>query len=143
MPIYMKYEGIEGSATGKYKGWIDLESCQLNPYVRSGRVGASEIVVTKSHDTASPQLFKEGLTGTGKKVTVDFVKGNIAPYMSIEMEGVLISSYSVGGSGASQDKSSESLSLNYTKISYSTKETADSKDPKDAKDKLMWDIATK
>ena len=29
MPIYMKYGKIQGPMTGNYKGWIELESCQL------------------------------------------------------------------------------------------------------------------
>ena len=69
MPIYMKFEGIEGPVTGKYKGWIELQSCQIG-IGRSGggsAPSASEIVVTKFLDSASTHLMREAVSGTGKK----------------------------------------------------------------------------
>ena len=154
MPIYMQFPGIEGPVTAKgYKGWIELESCQLgtnrnvkNPTVSGGNREASvpsvsEVVVTKVQDSASGGLFRAALIGTGKKVNIDFVKGKEAPYLSLEMENTLISSYNVSGHGGSgNDRPMESLSLNSTKISYTTKATASSKDPKAVKDKAGWDL---
>ncbi|HLA95447.1 MAG TPA: type VI secretion system tube protein Hcp [Pyrinomonadaceae bacterium] len=136
MPIYMKYEGIEGPVTGKYKGWIELGSSQLGNH-RSGTASVSEVVVTKSQDSSSSRLFEESLRGTGKKVSIDFVKGNEAPYMGLELEDTVISSYSISGSSGS-DKPTESLSLNYAKITYSSKPKASSKEAKDP----SWDWAT-
>lgn len=153
MPIYMKYEGVNGSAKGKHNGWIELESCQVginrhitNPSGRGSSREANvpsvpEIVITKVQDNASTPLFKESLTGAGKKVTIDFVGKDGEVYMSIELENVLISSFSVSGSGGdAQNKPLESLSLNATKISYSTKATATMNEPKD---RSAWDLATK
>ena len=145
----MKYEGIVGSATGKYNGWIELESCQLGN-TRAVRgfsgIGAtspsiSEIVITKYQDSSSPHLFTEALSGKQRKVTIDFVeKEQSAPYLSIELEGVLISGYSTSGGGA---KPYESLSLNFTKITYSTKPTAAPTDSKTPKNKAVWNNAVK
>lgn len=158
MPIYMKYEGIEGSATGNYKGWIELESCQMgtgrsitsptgsSTSRESSAPSISEIVITKYQDISSTHLFREALHGKGKKVTIDFVKSADcgAPYLSIELENTLISNFSISGHGGDgHNKPMESLSLNFTKISFSTKATECAKDPKAVKDRAMWDLATK
>ena len=137
MPIYMKYEGIEGQARGRYTGWIELESCQMGNHRHASspsgwKVGAppnvSEIVATKIQDCTSVQLFKESVFGgTGKKVTIDFVGGNAAPYMSIELENTLVSSYQVSPApGVNGERPHESFSLNATKIYYSSEPTASS-----------------
>ncbi|WP_165252425.1 Hcp family type VI secretion system effector [Paludisphaera soli] len=157
MPIYMKIEGVKGSAVGKYKDWIELSSAQLS----SGRSvnsaagrgvnreasapSLSEIVVTKSNDIASTQLFQLSLRGEGKKVVIHFVgkdsKGEV-PYMALELENALISSYSVSGHGGTAgDRPMESLSLNFTKITYSTTPVAASADAKVVKDRAMWNLA--
>lgn len=138
MPIYMEYEGIKGSATGTHQGWIELESCQLG----SGRGSApsvSEIIITKFQDDASTHLFREALYGKGKKVTIDFAKADGTVYMKVELEGTLISNYNVSGHGGdSHSKPMESLSLNFTKITF----TVTAADSKSSKDKAMWDLAT-
>ena len=86
MPIYMKYEGIDGPLTGKYKGWIELESAQLGTHRSStsptGRgedrdasvPSVSEIVVTKLTDSGriAEELYLGILTrlpDAGEKAT--------------------------------------------------------------------------
>ena len=81
MPIYMKYGKINGPVTGKYKGWIELTSCQFgvgrgistpvgtSSKRESSAPNISEIVVTKAMDITSPLLFQEALTGEGTKVS--------------------------------------------------------------------------
>ena len=146
MPIYMKYEGITGTGKGKYNGWIELESCQIGKtYRTNGRSAvrndkSPDVEVSKFSDITSSLLVRESLQGEGKKVTIDFVTpGESVPYMSIVMEDVLISSYSV--SRHNSDRPMESLSLNYTKISYNVTPTKPSKDPQHAKDKTAWNFA--
>ncbi len=131
MPIYMKYDGIDGdvTATGHEK-WIELQSCQLgiNRHVSqpTGRgvdreasaPAVSEIVVTKMTDAASVNLFKASLFGEGKTVKIDFCKTDkdkFEPYLQLELENTLVSSYSQSSGG---DRPMESLSLNYTKITF-------------------------
>ena len=157
MPIYMKYEGIQGEAKGNYKGWIELESCQLGTHrnitnptgsganSQSNAPSISDIVITKYQDSSSAHLFREALHGEGKKVTIDFVKSGDcgAPYLSIELENTLISNFNISGGGVGHDKPMESLSLSFTKISFSTKATECAKDPTAVKDRAMWDLATK
>lgn len=155
MPIYMKIEGIKGNVTAAgHEGWIELTSAQLGVQRRVNTTGrgtnreastpsVSEIVVTKDVDSASSDLFRMSLWGEGKKVTIDFVSSDqTVPYLSIELENTLISNYSVSGHGGSaHDTPMESLSLNFTKVSYTTKVTTPPKDPKHAELDSEWRTA--
>ncbi len=131
MPIYMHYEGIDGdvSAAGHEK-WIELQSVGMgvgrhitNPSGRgvdreASAPSLSEITVTKMTDAASANLFRASLFGEGKKVKIDFCKTDkdaLEPYLQLELENTLVSNYSVSSAG---DRPMESLSLNYTKITY-------------------------
>lgn len=151
MPIYMKIEGITGSATGKYNGWIKLNSVQLNPSRSSGSgvnreasaPSPSEIVVSKSMDVASSLLLRMSVEGKGKKVVIHFVKddGKVqVPYMAVELENTLISSYMVSGHGGDLvGRPGELLTLNYTKITYAATPVASATD---VKDRALWNLAT-
>lgn len=140
MPIYMgvfdkpnvlsrSFRG-DVTATG-YEGWIELQSAQLgtsrsNNSAGSGRgtgkAPLSEIVVTKLQDSASNALLRESLEGEGRLVVIAFVKGGTA-YMTIILRGTLISSFSVSGQGGLPDsKPMESLSLNFTQITYNVQD---------------------
>ena len=112
MPIYMNYEGINGSVTsGKYKGWIEVQSAQIGVHRNASSATAngereahvpsiSEIIVTKQQDYSSLDLFKQSLLGEGKHVIIDFVKNpGQALYLRIELENTMISSYSASGHG--------------------------------------------
>lgn len=159
MPIYMKFEGVKGAvATGKYAGWIELESCQLgvhrsinSPVGRGANREAAtpsvnEIVITKYQDIASSDLFKASLYGGGKKVTIDFVKSDkdgLNSYMTIELENTLVSSYNISGHGGGvNDKPMESLSLNFTKITFSTQSKDPPAKPSPSQTKATWDLGT-
>ena len=157
MPIYVKYDGIDGGVTASgHEKWIEVDSCQLgvhrnvtNPTGRGTEREAavpslSEIVVTKSQDAASAKLFQASLWGEGKKVKIDFVKTDkdkFETYLQLELENTMISSYNVSGHGGEgHSRPMESLSLNYTKITYVA--TSMDKDNKTAKpDRAMWDLA--
>ena len=80
--------------------------------------------------------------GKGKKVKIDLTrtgdnKQQIA-YLSYELEDVLFSGYSVSSGG---DRPSETLSLNFTKI---TMNNLDSKDTNEdgSPDRVQYDLAT-
>ena len=157
MPIYMKYDGIKGAATAEgHKEWIELESCQLgvhrsikSPAGRGSNREASapsvnEIVVTKEQDCSSTELFKAATIGEGKKVTIDFCKTDdkkIEVYMQVVMENTMVSSYSSSGSGGdNHGRPHESLSLNFTKIEFSTT-SMDEKNATSKPQRAMWDLA--
>jgi type VI secretion system secreted protein Hcp len=103
----------------------------------------SEIVVTKSVDAASAALYRMSLWGEGKKATIVFAKagqdGQYEAYLTVELENILISNFSVSGAGGGANgRPMESLSLNFTKITYST--TAYNKDTRTTLP--QWDLAT-
>lgn len=131
MAILMKIEGVDGNVTSeKYKGWVDISSMQFGIGRGVGSpVGSdvdreasapsvSEITCTKEMDKASSAIFELALWGEGKKVEIHLVKtdkDSVEPFVKYELEDVLISGYSVSSGG---DRPSESLSLNFTKITY-------------------------
>ena len=158
MPIYMQYEGIKGAVTEKgHKEWIELESCQLGTHRQvtsaAGRgtnreassPSVAEIVATKTQDCASVDLWKASLIGKGKKVKIDFVKtekDKQETYLTIELENTMLSSFSTsahGGDGHSRPM--ESLSLNFTKITY-TNNVTDPTNANAGKQQGFWDLAT-
>ena len=155
MPIYMRIEGITGTGKGPYAGWIEVESAQLGAHRsisntagqgvnrEASAPSVSEIVVSKLADSASTALYRYMLGGEGKKVIIHFTKPGAAgaPYLAIEMENVMISSYSMSGSaGNPNGRPMESLSLNFTKITYSTTPTQSASNPKAVKDLSLWNL---
>lgn len=157
MPIYMKYDGIDGQVTAAgFEKQIELQSCQMGVHraVSAGGHGGnreastpsvSEIVVTKSQDGASADLFKAALFGEGKKVIITFCKTStdgksMQTYMVMTLENSLISSYSVSGHGGpGSDRPMESLSINFTKIEYKVVES-DAKNKADKPKIAAWDL---
>lgn len=131
MPIFVNYDGIPGEATTTgFTKQIEVTSFQYgigrgisSAYGQSTRessiASVSEIVVTKPSDGSSPKLFVAALTGTlDKKVTISMVRtsaGSVQAYMVYELEGCGLSGYSVSSGG---DRPSESISLNFDKISF-------------------------
>ncbi len=131
MPIYMKYDGIDGDTTAQgHEKWIELNSFQWGVGRGiSSPVGASadressapsisEITVTKLQDIATTKLLDEALQGEGKNVQIDFVKTDgkkLETYMTYKLEDTMVSGYSISSGG---DRPMESLSLNFTKIEF-------------------------
>jgi type VI secretion system secreted protein Hcp len=131
MPIYMKYDGIDGEITASgHEKWIEISSFQwgvgrgISTPTGSGgdrnttAPTISEVTVTKPFDGSSVGLFQEVLTpGDAKKALLDFVrtdKDKLAVFLSLELDDVMISGYHVSSGGDGQPQ--ESLSLNFTKI---------------------------
>lgn len=128
-PIFMQFQGITGEVTAKnFTGDIQINSFQWGvgraiSGLGTGRVlgmpSLSEIVITKMLDKASPTLVNDLLTGVSTpEVDIFFVNNgrNSQTYAEYKLQNVLISSYSVSSSG---DRPTESLSLNFSKITFS------------------------
>ena len=131
MPIYMKYNKVQGDATAEgHEKWIELHSFQWgvgrgissptggSADRESSAPSVSEIVVTKNTDVASPKLLDESLQGEGQDVEIDFCKtdkGKLEVYLKYMLTNTMISGYSLSSGG---DRPSESLSLNFTKIEF-------------------------
>ena len=129
MPIYMKYDGIEGDTTEEgHAKWIEVNSFQwgvgrgiASPVGgsldrESSAPSVSEITITKAQDTATIKLIDASFQGEGKTVNIDFCKtdkGKLEVYLTYTLTNTMISGYSISSGG---DRPSESLSLNFTKV---------------------------
>jgi type VI secretion system secreted protein Hcp len=139
MPIFMTYEGIEGSATApKYDKGIDVQTLSWSwgpsmPGVSrristvTGRAAnrevsaptLSEVVITKEMDRASPQLLEQALVGqTGRMVTLTLTRTGreLEKYLEMKLYNTLISGYSVSASSSAAP--GETWHLNFDKISW-------------------------
>jgi len=153
MPIYMEIEGVKGDVTAEgHKDWIEVQSFQwgVGRGITSATGGSkdreasapsiSEITVTKVSDMASANLLRETLWGEGKKVKIDFCKTDkdkFEPYYQFELEETLVSGYSVSSGG---DRPTESLSLNFTKITFNDISMG-SKNEDGSPDRVYFDLA--
>jgi type VI secretion system secreted protein Hcp len=129
MPIYVKYDTIEGDVTAAdHAKWIECNSFQwgvgrgissptgASADRESSAPSVSEIVVTKATDISSTKLLNEALQGEGVDVTIHFCKtdkGNLSVYLEYILNNTMISGYSLSSGG---DRPQESLSLNFTKV---------------------------
>jgi type VI secretion system secreted protein Hcp len=129
MAIYVEIDKIKGNVTAEgHKDWIEATSFQFGvgraiaSVVGKGKdreasaPSISEITLTKEMDSSSPFLFQEATVGLAKKVTIHFAKtgaSKIETYLEYVLENCMISGYSVSSGG---DRPTESLSLNFTKI---------------------------
>ena len=112
--------------------WITVDTLQMGVgrAISSSGVGKdrdtsnpsfSEVVITKSTDIASADLFMQATCGKSLgKAEIHFIQTGGADkkhqvYLKIELENAIVSSYSMSSSG---DRPSETFSLNFTKISY-------------------------
>jgi type VI secretion system secreted protein Hcp len=128
--IYLKIDGINGNVTeSDHKDWIELNSFQwgvgrgISSPVgntddrESSEPSISEITVTKSMDQASNPLLGLALGVSGaKKFEIDFTRtaeNKTQIFLHYELENTLISGFSLSSGG---DMPSESMSLNFTKI---------------------------
>ncbi len=135
MAIYLKYGDIKGAVTTQgFKDWIELDSFQwgvgrsISSATRghsmreSSEPSISEITVTKRTDVSTPKLFLESVAGKmSTKVTIALTtthKGDVAEYLKYELTDTGIRGYSLHTGG---DMPTESLSLNFTKVSMTFK----------------------
>lgn len=153
MPIYMNVEGIPGDVTAEgHEKWIEVSSFQIGVGrhigVPTGRhaereasaPSISEIVVTKTSDTASAKLFQQALWGEGVKVKIDFCKTDkdkLEVYDTYELEDVLLSNFSVSSAG---ERPMETLSLNFTKIIFTHTQMGDVNET-GSPEKVGYDLA--
>lgn len=88
-----------------------------------GKVDVGNMVITKYVDSATHDLIKRCCSGehiATAELIVRKAGGEPIEYLRIEMEEVMLSSYSTGGSKDGLDRVQETLSLNfaYFKVTY-------------------------
>ena len=140
MAIYMEWGAgqITGDVTDtNHQKWIELTSFQWGVgrgigSATSGQASRessipsiSEIVVTKRMDSASPGLWTDSVAGQ-LNTTVNIVftttdQGQTKEFLKYELTNTGLSGYSVSSGG---DMPTESLSLNFTKVSWTFTSTA-------------------
>ncbi len=151
--IILKLDGVKGECKiDKHVEQIDVLSwswgCSQSGTTHvgggggSGKVAVQDIHITKYLDAASSTLFRFSCNGKHvAKGTLLVRKAGENPvdYLQIDMDEIIITSVTMGGSG-SEDRLTENVSLNFSKFKfeYFTQEDTGSKG-KSAP--LTWDIA--
>lgn len=131
MSIYLKFgDTIKGSSTDKaFPDQIEISTVQWGAGVgvvndrnadrTTSKASVSEITLSKNLDKSTEGLFKALLLGEPEaKVTLSFTaatKGESIAYLTLDLEQVIVSSYSMSSGG---DFPVESLSLNFTKFDF-------------------------
>ncbi len=155
MAVYMKVDGVKGDVQeAGHKDWIQLNSFSWgagrgigSPKSsakdrESSAASVSEITVSKVNDSATTGLIRLALWGKGKKVEIHLTRTGDdkkeVEYLKYELENVLFSGYSTSTGG---DRPSESLSLNFTKVTLSNLDSKEKNDDGEP-DRMCYDLAT-
>lgn len=123
-------------------GWGMANNAVIGPAkIAVGKVEVQDLTLTKLIDASSTELMLATCAGIhfGKaKFTIRKSGGSPLEYLVIDMEKVLITSVSTGGTGA-DDRVTETLSLRFAKmrVNYTVQ---DSTGNAGAKLKMGWDI---
>ncbi|HUB16931.1 MAG TPA: type VI secretion system tube protein Hcp [Acetobacteraceae bacterium] len=132
MAIFMKYGSITGAVTEQgHKNWIELTSFQwgvgrgitqahgTGTTREASNPSISEITATKPQDASSPNLWLDAVAGQlNNLVTIEFTtttKNKTETYLKYELTNTGLSGYSISSGG---DRPSESISLNFSKVSW-------------------------
>lgn len=127
--IFLKIDGIKGeSKDDKHKDEIELlawswAQTQTGSAGRGGGMGTGKVEVhdisfTKNLDKATPKLMLACASGNHipkAEMVMRKAGGEQKEYLKIELEDVMVSSYSTSGSGGG-DSPTENVSLNFGKI---------------------------
>lgn len=152
--MFLKIEGqIQGESQDKtHKGDIDVlawswgmsnsGTFHLGGGGGAGKANFQDISVTKYVDAASPVLMLYCANGDHfDKARLVVRKAGKEPleYIVIDMQSVLITSVSTGGSGG-EDRLTENVSLNFAKVKVAYVEQKPDGSGSPAKE-FVWDIA--
>lgn len=152
--VFLELDGIPGEAMAEgYEKQIDVLawswglSFSGSTHIDGGSVGStsvSDLSVTKFVDAATSQITLRVLNGqsipsASISVTNAGADGKLVEYLSLDMENVLITSQSTGGSNG-EDRITESVSLNFQRLClqytrFNEKGEAQAETP------VCWDIA--
>ena len=132
MAAFIKFEKVEGECQDKdHKGWSDLLSFSqglsqpgggaTGQTRRRGDVVCQDISCTKELDKASPKIAESICLGkvfpkVEIHLTASYTDEGRKTYYAYELKNVLVTNYSIGGAGQSEDVPTEQFSLNYEEI---------------------------
>ncbi len=130
--IYLKLGGIDGESTDdRFRAWIPLESYEVgfdsgvitrhaSGATPTRKPGCSALSAVKYYDAASPHLMAAVMAGTHyPSAQVHFVRpeGLRPVFLKYELEDVVVSALSTAAvAGASPQKPTESMSLNFSRL---------------------------
>jgi type VI secretion system secreted protein Hcp len=131
LSAWLDFDGVikgEATATG-HEDWIEIEGFGVSSERaisltggkrEEGKPAVPEITLTKRLDRASTALFKAAVAGSTPypKVTLDLNSGGTTPLARIDLENVLLSGQSFEASSGGSARPFESISLNFTKITF-------------------------
>ena len=129
--MFIKIEGIEGESTDRgHKDEIDVlawswgmsqsASSQSGGGGGAGKVNVQDLSLTKYVDKSSPKLMEKTAMGehiSEISLTVRKAGSTSQEYLIITMKDVMVTSYSVGGSGG-EDRLTENVTLNFAQIEF-------------------------
>jgi type VI secretion system secreted protein Hcp len=132
MAAFIKFEGVDGEAKDKdHQAWSDLGSFgqsihqpgggSTGPSRRRGDVILDDILVGKQLDKASPKIAEAALKGTvfpvvRIDVAANFSDAGRVTYYQYELRNVVVSSYTITGSGRAREIPSEEATLSFEEI---------------------------
>jgi len=124
--IFLKFEGIDGESTdAEHQDWIVVESFSWSIDCPDDGTGTAQLevkdlVLSKPLDKSSPKLMLHACAGTQVgDVTLAVTDPTRTPteYYKVTFTKALVTSYQTGGS-AGDPVPTESVSLNFTKITF-------------------------
>lgn len=151
---FLKFEGVDGESTDQaHDKWIDVLSFSHSMHIPVGatagttRERASAVVedftITKELDKSSPKISEKLLMGEViPKVEIELTAnygGSRATYLKYELTNVMVTSYSISGSGQSGDVPMESISLNFEEIKVTYTEN-DSSGRSEGNVEYSWNV---
>ncbi len=151
--MFIKIGDIKGEAQDKvHKGEIDVlawswgssnsGSAHVGGGAGAGKVSVQDLSFTKWIDVASTELFFHCCTGKHipeAKLTVRKAGENPLEYLVLTMNDLIVTSVSTGGSGG-EDRLTENVTLNFSKVKVDYKEQTKTGAP-GAAPSAGWNIA--
>jgi len=155
MAAYIKFDGVDGEALDKdHKAWSDLASFGQGVHQpggtstgatrRRGDVILDDIACSKELDKSSPKIAEAVCKGkVFPKVEIhlsaSYTDVGRVTYYAYELKNVLVTSYSIGGSGQAEDVPMEDFALNFEEIKVTYTEN-DSKGKKKGNVEYSWKV---
>ncbi|MDR7040133.1 MULTISPECIES: Hcp family type VI secretion system effector [Methylobacterium] len=151
--IFLKLDGVKGEAQdAKHSNEIDIlawswgasqsGTTHMGSGSGSGKVAVQDLSLTKYIDKSSPTLFQFCCNGkhiAKGQLVVRKAGENPLEYIKIDLENIIVANVSLGGSGG-EDRLTENVTLNFSKIKYVYTPQEKNGAPGQAVD-ISWDIA--
>jgi type VI secretion system secreted protein Hcp len=151
--MFLELDGVKGESLDKvHKDKIDIlawswglsntGTFHQGSGGGAGKANFQDISITKYIDAASPNIMLYCANGkhfAKGKIIVRKAGENPLEYLTIEMEKVLVTAYSTGGSGG-EERLTENVTLNFAKVKVEYVQQTE-KGGKGTPQAFAWDIA--